>query len=112
MEDQGTKGKVQRPAAPAVTTKVPAPPPPAAKLAASAASAPTAITRTGSLGTPHPASHTARDRGIEVRMAIAVANTMPNDIGELKLDPGMRLRQYELIRLIGKGGMGQVFLAR
>jgi serine/threonine protein kinase len=57
-------------------------------------------------------SNTAHDRGIEVRMAIGVAKTAPHHPAELMLDPGLRLRQYELIRLLGKGGMGQVYLAR
>src|SRR5262249_42164604 len=33
-------------------------------------------------------------------------------VDELKLAPGLRIEQYELIRELGRGGMGQVFLAR
>jgi eukaryotic-like serine/threonine-protein kinase len=33
-------------------------------------------------------------------------------IGQLELAPGLRVEHYELIRELGRGGMGQVFLAR
>ena len=33
-------------------------------------------------------------------------------VEQIKLAPGLRIEQYELIRELGKGGMGQVFLAR
>ena len=33
-------------------------------------------------------------------------------VDQLKLGPGLRIEQYELIRELGRGGMGQVFLAR
>jgi serine/threonine protein kinase len=33
-------------------------------------------------------------------------------VEQVKLAPGLRIEQYELIRELGKGGMGQVFLAR
>jgi len=34
------------------------------------------------------------------------------NVDSLKLAPGLRIEQYELIRELGRGGMGQVFLAR
>src|SRR2546430_1471339 len=56
------------------------------------------------------ASPAAVDR---VRRSIAESDTFdPATTGERKLDAGMRLRQYELIRELGRGGMGHVFLAR
>jgi serine/threonine protein kinase len=33
-------------------------------------------------------------------------------VDAIKLGPGLRIEQYELIRELGRGGMGQVFLAR
>ena len=33
-------------------------------------------------------------------------------VDQVKLGPGLRIEQYELIRELGRGGMGQVFLAR
>ncbi|HTL36655.1 MAG TPA: protein kinase [Kofleriaceae bacterium] len=33
-------------------------------------------------------------------------------IDQVKVTPGLRIEQYELIRELGRGGMGQVFLAR
>jgi serine/threonine protein kinase len=33
-------------------------------------------------------------------------------VDQIKLTPGLRIEQYELIRELGRGGMGQVFLAR
>jgi serine/threonine protein kinase len=33
-------------------------------------------------------------------------------VDQLKLDVGLRIEQYELMRELGRGGMGQVFLAR
>jgi len=49
---------------------------------------------------------------IDVDRPIAVAN--PGVIAEepMELGPGVRIEQYELIRELGRGGMGQVFLAR
>src|SRR5678815_1284475 len=36
----------------------------------------------------------------------------PTSSQKLELAPGLRIEQYELIRELGRGGMGQVFLAR
>jgi serine/threonine protein kinase len=36
----------------------------------------------------------------------------PTSVDQIKLGPGLRIEQYELIRELGRGGMGQVFLAR
>ncbi len=36
----------------------------------------------------------------------------PTSVDAIKLGPGLRIEQYELIRELGRGGMGQVFLAR
>ena len=33
-------------------------------------------------------------------------------VEQVQLAPGLRIEQYELIRELGRGGMGQVFLAR
>src|SRR6476469_7446393 len=33
-------------------------------------------------------------------------------VEQLKLSVGLRIEQYELMRELGRGGMGQVFLAR
>src|SRR5262245_53763923 len=38
---------------------------------------------------------------------LGAAKPAPGDFA-----PGSRIRQYEVIRLIGRGGMGRVFLAR
>ncbi|MGE5183645.1 MAG: protein kinase domain-containing protein [Acidobacteriota bacterium] len=45
-------------------------------------------------------------------MAVGVARTAPH-LGEAAApDPGHRVRQFELIRELGRGGMGHVYLAR
>ncbi|HEY5924672.1 MAG TPA: protein kinase [Kofleriaceae bacterium] len=36
----------------------------------------------------------------------------PTSVDQIKLEAGLRIEQYELIRELGRGGMGQVFLAR
>jgi serine/threonine protein kinase len=70
------------------------------------------------LGTPLPkapgSNNTHVDVSIEARMVIGSAKTehRTGDEPIIGLDPGLRLRQYELIREVGRGGMGQVFLAR
>ena len=33
-------------------------------------------------------------------------------VDQIKIGPGLRIDQYEIIRELGRGGMGQVFLAR
>src|SRR5205085_1267011 len=33
-------------------------------------------------------------------------------VDQIKIGPGLRIEQYEIIRELGRGGMGQVFLAR
>ena len=97
-------GKAIAPQVPALTVRTPVPPPP-----------PSA--RPHSIGTPPPvgpggSSRTEQDRRIEVRMAIGVADTGNPEAGDMEIDPDLKMRQYELIRELGRGGMGQVFLAR
>ncbi|HEY5944322.1 MAG TPA: serine/threonine-protein kinase, partial [Kofleriaceae bacterium] len=40
------------------------------------------------------------------------ATDEPTSVDQIKLGPGLRIEQYELIRELGRGGMGQVYLAR
>ncbi len=40
------------------------------------------------------------------------AETSRTSVDQIKIGPGLRIEQYELIRELGRGGMGQVFLAR
>ncbi len=67
--------------------------------------------------TPSPAEvvllgNTAVDGKLGARMAVGIAETAPH-LGEPAApDPGTRVRQFELIRELGRGGMGQVYLAR
>jgi eukaryotic-like serine/threonine-protein kinase len=42
----------------------------------------------------------------------AEARAAPSDPADIVLSPGSRVRQYEVIREIGRGGMGRVVLAR
>ena len=42
----------------------------------------------------------------------AFAAEPSTQVDAIKLGPGLRIEQYELIRELGRGGMGQVFLAR
>ena len=44
--------------------------------------------------------------------ALAAPPPPPVRAPEIKLSPGLKIEQYELIRELGRGGMGQVFLAR
>src|SRR5262245_35495347 len=41
-----------------------------------------------------------------------MATVSASSSGELELHPGMVIKHYELIRKLGAGGMGMVFLAR
>jgi serine/threonine protein kinase len=40
------------------------------------------------------------------------AESSRTSVDKLTIGPGLRIEQYELIRELGRGGMGQVFLAR
>src|SRR5882672_7791045 len=76
------------------TTSLPAPAPP-----------PRPPVRPIGHGTPLP------KREPELQTAMGMAATMPHQMLR-RLDTGTRVRQYELIRELGRGGMGRVFLAR
>jgi eukaryotic-like serine/threonine-protein kinase len=52
------------------------------------------------------------DRTLIDPEAPAGGDSEATSVDQLKLGPGLRIEQYELIRELGRGGMGQVFLAR
>jgi hypothetical protein len=52
-----------------------------------------------------------RDR-TQIDPARQFADDPKTQLDAVKLAPGLRIEQYELIRELGRGGMGQVFLAR
>src|SRR4051794_35892999 len=71
-------------------------------LAATRLQQPAAGPKKFPLATPPPSS-----------TALGVAPTVAAAAGAgLALRPGLRMRQFELIRELGRGGMGQVYLAR
>jgi hypothetical protein len=47
-----------------------------------------------------------------MKMDRTVIDEPRTHVDPIKLAPGLRIEQYELIRELGRGGMGQVFLAR
>src|SRR4051812_16811675 len=63
---------------------------------------------------PAAPSPTMLDQRMGVRMAIGGLQTLNAKAGGpgVRFMPGLKLRQYELIRELGRGGMGHVFLAR
>ena len=58
---------------------------------------------------PRHGPHRDRHRGSP---PAAFASRPATVVDQVKLGPGLRIEQYELIRELGRGGMGQVFLAR
>ena len=62
---------------------------------------------------PPAPSPTMIDQRMQLRMAVGGMQTLnAKAAGVSRFVPGLKLRQYELIRELGRGGMGQVFLAR
>ena len=57
-------------------------------------------------------------RGAKIDRTVIDSGTNPfeetesTQVERIKLEPGLKIGQYELIRELGKGGMGHVFLAR
>jgi len=84
------------------------------------------MTATPPKGTPRPprmpAGTGASERKLD-RTIIDAAGGVPStgfeddggsktSVDQIKIAPGLRIEQYELMRELGRGGMGQVFLAR
>ena len=60
-----------------------------------------------------PSVTTKLDQNLGMRMALGGLQTLHAKAANApRFVPGLKLRQYELIRELGRGGMGQVFLAR
>jgi eukaryotic-like serine/threonine-protein kinase len=64
--------------------------------------------------TTSPGDHKAKRAAKLDRTVIdsAAGQFEDEQIEQVKLAPGLKIEQYELIRELGRGGMGQVFLAR
>lgn len=56
--------------------------------------------------------HTRTDGGVLAATIEAPPDSEPGGGDEVGFPPGTFIRQYEIIRSLGKGGMGRVFLAR